>query len=110
MNVDMNVYIQTSFNMMYILHMEQYRHTQLTPSIHFHPVIQSQVAEATGPGEKPRLPSPEKHSSAPPGGCRGFPSPEGIYNSSSKSWACPGASSQLDVSRKPPKGGDQEAN
>jgi len=48
--------------------------------------------------------------SATPGRSQGVPRPEGIYNPSSKLWVYAGASSQLDVPEKPPKGGDQEAS
>ena len=37
------------------------------PSVHFCPLIQGQLADATGPGVKARHPSPQQHSPAAPG-------------------------------------------
>jgi len=45
------------------------------------------------------------HTLVPPGGSRGVPRPDEIYNPSSGFWVCPGVSSQLDVPGKPLRGG-----
>jgi len=39
-----------------------------SPSIHCHPLIRGWVTGATGSGEKPQKPSPQRHSPAPSGG------------------------------------------
>jgi len=63
-------------------------------SIHFLLLIWRRVVRETGPRGKPRHRSAQRHSPAPPGGPRGVPRPDGIYNPSSGFWFCPGASSQ----------------
>ena len=49
--------------------------------IHSLALIGGRFVEATGPGGKPRHPS-----AAPPGGSRGVPRPDGVYDPSSESW------------------------
>lgn len=51
-------------------------------------------------------PSPEQHVPAPPGGSKGIPRPDEIYNPSSEFWVF----SQSVIPRKPPKGGTLEAS
>ena len=46
--------------------------TELLQSIHYLLLIHGRVTEATGPGVKPRHPSPQQHSPAPPGGSEGL--------------------------------------
>ena len=58
-------------------------------------------------GNKSRRKTYTSRSPAPPGGSRGVPRSEGIHNPTSMLWVCPGASSQLDVPGKSPKGSHQ---
>ena len=78
-----------------------------TPSILWH--LSKLVAEATGPGRKPRHPSPHQHSPPPPGAPQGVLSSEGMYNLS-----CFGSAVGLPPNwmrpKKLPKGGNQEAS
>ena len=90
-------------------HMLSFTHI-LHPSIHRPPLIRGRVVGAVGQAGFSRPPSPQPHSPAPPGGSRGIPRPEEIYNPSSGFWVCLGVSSQSDVSGKPPKGGAREAS
>jgi len=72
-------------------------------SIHHLPLIWGQNPEATNLRGKPRHHSPQRHYPAPPGVSRGVLRPDGIHNPSGEFWVWPGASSQLNVSEKPPK-------
>lgn len=71
--------------------------------LHLPTLIHSLVAEATGPGEKPRYPFARRHISAPPGRRKGVSRPE-KYNPSNELCIFPRASSQWDVTGKPLKG------
>ncbi len=72
------------------------------PSIFCQPLICVQVAEAAVSARGPRLPFPWPHQPALSGGPRGILRPMQRYNLSTRTWACPGASSQLDVPGTPP--------
>ena len=53
-------------------------------SIHHLPLIWGRVTEPTA--GKPRHPSPQQHSPAPPGGFWGVSRPDGMYNPSNRFW------------------------